>query len=175
MSMTCQCPCDVHDYYGDMVNAVEVISIQMNSIHHINRTIPPLPKGLGFLQGEKLPNGNFLVCGGLTGGLIVGGSRYFCNEDYLIYKNGSDMWDKVGKMKERRYLHSSVFINGRLFSCGGLDSNSKLISDHEAFTLNGKVKKKKSLPIALAGHTASKFDENKILVCGGRNEGVSGK
>ena len=69
--------CEVHDYYGEMVNAVEVLSIQMSSVHHINRTIPLLPKGLGFLQGEKLPNGNFLLCGGLTGGLIRGGSRFF--------------------------------------------------------------------------------------------------
>ena len=70
-------------------------------------------------------------------------------------------------MKEGRYAHSSVLLNGCLYSCGGVDSSNNQTSHHEVLNLDGRVEEKKELPIALWGHTANKLNDNQYIVIGG--------
>ena len=138
-----------------------MISIQKDSISRINSSIPSLPKVLWGLRGTQLPNGDLLVCGGVTGMGI---------SEYRHYKEGSNQWTKVGTMKGARSLHSSVWIDGRLLVTGGVNSSNKKTSYHEEFSFDGGVKERKELPIALYSHTATIFGQNGMIVSGGFNE-----
>ena len=116
------------------------------------------------LQGAKLPNGDLLVCGGNN-------VLRRTSAEYMLFKQGSNQWKKVGTMKRARWLHSSVCFDGDLFTIGGKDSfNTRIISHHEQFSFEGGTKDKKELPIALYGHTATIFDYHKMLICGGRDD-----
>ena len=138
---------------------VEVVSIKKDSISMINSTVPSLPKGLAGLRGTQLPNQDLLVSGGRTGDVM--------NDEYLRFSQDSNQWKKVGTMKKARGLHSSVLLNGCVYSCGGVDSSGRAISHHEVLKLDGIVEKKKELPIELACHTANKLNNNQYMVCGG--------
>ena len=131
----------------------------------INATIPPLPKRLGYLQGAQLPNQDLLVSGGYTGSVR--------NHEYLRFSQDSNQWKKIGTMKMARGAHSSVLLNGCVYSCGGLDSSDKNTSHHEVLTLDGRVVEKKELPFALRGHTANKLNDNQYMVIGGYDKNVS--
>ena len=148
---------------------VEVVSIKNDSISIINTTIPSLPKRLSTLQGTQLPNQDLLVSGG------DGLERDFwrLNDEYLRFSQDSNQWMKVGTMKKARHFHSSVLLNGCLYSSGGSDSSAKITSHHEVLTLDGRVEEKKELPIALLKHTANKLNENQYMVCGGEERNVS--
>ena len=141
------------------MNDVEVVSIKKDSISMINSTIPSLPKRLNSLRGTQLPNQDLLVSGGRTG--------YVMNDEYLRFSQDSNQWKKVGTMKMARYAHSSVLLNGCLYSCGGYDSPGNTISHHEVLNLDGRVSEKKELPIALGNHTANKLNNYEYMVCGG--------
>ena len=144
-----------------------MISFNKNSISHINSSIPSLPQGLAELSGTQLPNGDLLVCGGWTGFVV--------SNQYLHFKKDSNNWTKVGAMLMDRNWHSSVWIDGRLLTTGGLKEDHhwwrsgprKISSHHEEFSFDGGVKEMKEMPIALMGHTATIFDQNKMMVCGG--------
>ena len=97
--------------------------------------------------------------------MLVGGGK-----QYIVFKQGSNQWKKVGAMKRARSFLTSIFINGNLFTIGGVDSLHEAISHHEQFSVEVGAKERKRLPIALYGHTATIFDENKIIVCGGLDE-----
>ena len=125
----------------------------------INATIPALPKGLHCLRGTQLPNQDLLVTAGNT--------RSGCNDEYLRFSQDSNQWKNVGTMKMERYAHSSVLLNGCLYSCGGVDSSNNQTSHHEVLNLDGRVEEKKELPIALWGHTANKLNDNQYIVIGG--------
>ena len=141
---------------------VEMISIHKDSISHINSCIPILPKAMWGLGGSQLPNGDLIVCGGVSGY----GSYY----PYLHYKEGSNEWTEVGAMKGARSHHSSVWIGGRLLTTGGANNSNKKTSHHEEFSFDGGWKERKEMPIALYSHTATIFDQNKMIVSGGFNE-----
>ena len=104
-----------------------------------------------------------------------------CNDEYLYYKQGSNQWTKIGAMKNERRNHSSVWMDDCLLTTGGEDNvnrKSRLedwetIAHHEEFSLNGGVKDKKEMPIALKCHTATKFGHHKMIVCGGKGKSVS--
>ena len=144
-----------------------MITIGKYFLTHRARKVPSLPTRCNGLRGVQLPNGNLLVCGGggfdLIGSIVEGPA---CGE-YLLLKAHSDQWTNVGTMKVARKYHTSVFYDGCLYTTGGLDSLNNVISHHEAFSLNGDVKEKKDMPIALQGHTATIFDQHKMLICGG--------
>ena len=137
---------------------VEVISLVNNSLSLITRDIPKLPKGLWGLRGTKTPNGDLLLCGG--------GETWEdkCNE-YLLLKDGSDQWKRIGTSRTKRVYHSSVFIDGCLFTSGG--------TNHEEFSFERGVNEKKDMPIFLYGHSATIFGPGKLLICGGRDKNVS--
>ena len=142
-----------------------MVSIKKDSISIINSTIPSLPKGLGHLRGTQLPDQDLLVSGGYTGSVR--------NDEYLRFSQDSNQWKKVGTMKKARYAHSSVLLNGCLYSCGGWDSSSET-SHHEVLNLDGRVEEKKELPIPLTYHTANKLNDNQYMVIGGgRDKNVS--
>ena len=69
--------------------------------------------------------------------------------------------------------HSSVFIDGSLFTTGGTNSsnvsslNISYLSNHEEFSIEGGLKDRKEMPIALSGHTATAIGKHTILICGG--------
>ena len=155
------------DYEKDyMLKDVEVIAILNGSISYINKTIPSLPHHMDSLRGARLSNGNFLLCGG---------RRAFnqeMNNQYLHFQEGSSQWNKIGKMEKPRYDHSSVFMDGRLFTCGGWTSEDITTSHHEAFSLGVGVNKKKEMPLALRGHSANRIGQHKMLICGGLDEDV---
>ena len=148
-----------------------MLSIQTNSISQIDpanhSSITPLPKGLGWLRGTQLPSRDLLISDGCTGVLS--------SNEYLLYERKAKKWKKVGTMKNARDAHSSVFLNGCLFTCGGVITSGFLISPssfHEGFT-EKFPRKKKELPIPLAYHTATNLNENQFLVVGGWDQNVS--
>ena len=149
-----------------------MISIITDSIVLNDPVIPPLPKELAALGGTQLPNGDFLVCGGVfveeLEDPFSGESENFqdCSDEYLLYTNGSSQWTKVGTMKKKRYGHSSVLIEDRLHTVGGF-YNTKITSRHEQFSFDEGVKAMKEMPIPLEHHTATIFRKNKMIVCGG--------
>ena len=148
---------------------VEVVSIKSDSISIINTTIPSLPKGLNNLRGTTLPDHDLLVSGGY---LIGGNDDYLTFDEYLRFSQDSNQWKKVGTMKKARYAHSSVLLNGCLYSCGGVDSSDNETSHHEVLNLDGRVEEKKELPIKLKLHTANKLNENQYMVIGGLNSPI---
>ena len=127
----------------------------------INLGIPSLPKRLQRFGGAQLPNGDLLISGGGTF------SGY--NDEYIHYKSGSNYWKKVGTMKQARSGYSSVLIDGNLLTTGGryFDSSSKLLSNHEEFSINGGVRERTNMPIALESHAAAVFGKHTILISGG--------
>ena len=142
-----------------------MISIKKDSISHINSTIPSLPKGLCDLSGAQLPNGDLVVCGGR--------SRSGKSDEYLHYNHGSNIWTKVGTMITERTSHSSIWIEDCLLTTGGRNMVGKVTSCHEEFSFHGGFKERKKMPIPLNHHTATRFDQNKIIVCGGYDGRVS--
>ena len=152
----------------------EVISLKNDKISVINGKIPSIPKELERPQGIRLPNGDLLLSGGQK--CKNGSAIHGCSEKYLIHKKWSNEWIEVGKMMLPRQNHASILMNGVLYSCGGWDSSEyeETISHHEAFNLSEhEVKEMKNMPIALDGHTATKIDDNKYLIAGGRGNDVS--
>ena len=138
----------------------------------INSAIPSLPMGLGILAGAQLPNGDLMIsgrCGDTE-------SRY--NDSYYHYKKGSNQWKKVRTMKGARQGHSSVFIDGSLFTTGGHFVNYSSpsfgaqyhVSSHEEFSIKDGMKLRKEMPIGLSGHTATVFGKHTMLICGGMAE-----
>ena len=142
-----------------------MVSIKKDSISIINTTIPLLPKRLVHLQGTQLPNHDLLVSGGR--------SWSDRNGEYLKFDQASNQWKKVGTMKKARYAHSSVLLNGCLYSCGGIDSSHYATSHHEVLNLDGGIEEKRELPIALRYHTANKLNENQYMVIGGLDKNAS--
>ena len=135
---------------------------------HINSSISPLPKATLGLRGTQLPDGNLVVCGGSSASVK--------SDDYFHYKDGSNQWIQIGTMERARSAHSSVYMDGFLFTIGGLDSSgdpTKPLAHHEEFSIHGGVKERKTMPIALLDHTATVFSPHKMLVCGGWDEYVS--
>ena len=61
-------------------------------------------------------------------------------------------------MKWARAGHSSVLIDGNLLTTGGYDSSEKFVSKHEEFSIKGRVKEKKMMPIKLYNRAATLFD-----------------
>ena len=134
-------------------------------------------------KSEEMKIGSDLVvCGGDTGSSL--------SDEYLHYEDGSNHWTNVGTMKKARFSHSSVCIDGCLFTTGGCepllnvendldnvdvfspgrwldDEEWKTTSHHEVFSTEGGVKEKREMPIPLSGHTATIFGPHKIIVCGG--------
>ena len=134
--------------------------MKMDSVLLTTTTVVPLlPKGLVGLRGSQLPNHDLLVSGGDTGTVV--------NDEYLRFNHASNQWKKVGTMQNARYSHSSVLLNGYLYSCGGFYSPRKATSHHEAFSSDGVVNEKRELPIELSNHTANKLNESQYMVIGG--------
>ena len=141
---------------------IEEISIVNDSLFHVNTAVPSLPMKISGFRGAKLPSGDLLVCGGML-----------YSSQYIVLKNGSNQWKKVGTMKRARSHHSSTYVNGNLFTVGGIawPSYDKL-SHHEQFSFERGTKDRKELPIGLYGHTATVFNDHKMLICGGYDNRV---
>ena len=132
----------------------------------MDSTIPSLPKTLYGLTGTQIPNGDLLVCG----------ERIWSDDsnEYLHYKEGSNQWQKVGTMKTGRRGHSLVWIDDRLLTTGG-SNFSRIVSGNvashlEEFSFDGGAQQRKKMPIGLKYHTATVFDQHKMIVCGGVDE-----
>ena len=75
----------------------------------------------------------------------------------------------MGNMLWLRTNHSSVFMNGSIFSCGGIDLSPQ--EHHEEFRLEDKiVKERKRLPIKLLHHSATEIDQKRYMVVSGKPE-----
>ena len=142
----------------------------------INSIIPSLPTGLYRLAGSQLPNGDLMISGGCKNTY----SRY--NDGYYHYKNGSNQWQKVGTMNGAREGHSSVFINGGLFTTGGyfksridlgLWGSRYQLSSLEEFSIKDGMKLRKEMPVGLSNHSATVFGKHTMLISGGEDSGVS--
>ena len=143
-----------------------MISINKDSISHINSSIPSIPKKYYGFSGAQLPNRDLVICGGLD--------IYKSVYQYFHYKEGSNQWRKVGTMKKAIFDHSSVWIDGRFLTTGDdLQSSRKETSYHEEFSFVGGVKKRKKMLLPLRLHTSTTFDQNRMIVCGGRDRSVS--
>ena len=75
-------------------------------------------------------------------------------------------------MKKKIHGHSSVLIQDRLHTIGGI-YNKKISSSHEQFSFDEGVKEMKEMPLPLENHTATTFGRNKMIVCGGGTGDVS--
>ena len=139
-----------------------MISINKDSISHINSSIPSLPKELYDLRGAQLPDGSLVISGGHS---KLGGP----SDEYLHYKEGFNRWRYIGTIKKRRGGHSSVWIGGRLLTTG-VGLTGELISHHEESCFDGVVIERKEMPKALKFHTATTFDRNQMIVIGGTEE-----
>ena len=65
-----------------------------------------------------------------------------------------------------RTNHASVFKNGSIFSCGGINLDPQ--EHHEEFCWEDKVvRERKTLPIKLLYHSAAEIDQNRYMVMGG--------
>ena len=136
-------------------------------VSHLSPSIPPLPFYMSDLEHfsvTQLSNGDVL----LAGGVIRSCFSFDLSDKYLHYRKGSSQWEKVATMKTARYDHTSVLIDGYLFTAGGIDSFGDYKSDLEKFSFEGGVKEKKKMPIALKCHTATTFGNHKMLICGGQ-------
>ena len=82
------------------------------------------------MRGTSLPNGDLIVCGGDTGPTL--------SDEYLHYEDGSNHWTNVGTMKKARFSHSSVWIDGCLFTTGGCEllGNGEYDSERIRFRRN---------------------------------------
>ena len=75
----------------------------------------------------------------------------------------------MGNMLWLRTNHSSVFMNGSIFSCGGIDLSPQ--EHHEEFRLEDKlVKERKRLSIKLLHHSATEIDQKRYMVVSGKPE-----
>ena len=154
-----------------------MISISKDSCSQIKSSIPSLPKALCRAGGTRLPNDDLLISGGYTCSSV----NYHCPSSRMdgrryIYRHctdGSNQWKSVGTMKRRIFGHSSVSIDGSMFTTGGCDSSLFSISNHEEFSMTRGRTERKEMPIALSDHTATVFGKHTILICGGKNSEVS--
>ena len=149
-----------------------MISISKDSCSQINSSIPTLPKALCKAGGTQLPNGDLLISGGYNycSNRRMTGQRYI----FRHCKDGSNQWKRVGTiMKRPKYGHSSVFIDGSLFTSDGHTDRFSIISNHEEFSISRGIKERKEMPIALSDHTATVFGKDTILICGGLDSEVS--
>ena len=140
-----------------------MISINKDSISHINSSIPSLPMGCCGLSGAQLPNRDLVICGRDPYTKKIS----YTNNHYLHYKEGSNKWKKVETMKKEKFGHSSVWIDVLLTTGGMVVESRKGTSHHEVFSFKGGVKIGENMPIPLKFHTATIFDRNRIIVCGG--------
>ena len=102
--------------------------------------------------------------------LVCGGSTVsWASDAYIIFKQGFNVWKNFVTMWRARSFHSCTYINGHLYALGGLDSSQNAISHHEQFSFTGGPKDPRNLRIALYGHTATVFNNDKMLICGGRD------
>ena len=164
-----------HDNY---LKDVELILLRPESISIEKQSIPFLPIGLCVLGGVQLPNGDLLVCGGNT---VKEGWKYcegieatngWKNDEYLVLPRMSEEWISIGKMLEPRSNHSSIFINGSVFSCGGKDSGKNIFAHHEEFKLGESINARKELPLKLVGHTVEELDSSNYILIGGLDKNV---
>ena len=133
---------------------------------------------LHLTEPPKIVSIDLLISGGYTCrsgkyyGLnsIMMGRRYICR----YHKDGSNQWKRVGTiMKRPKYGHSSVFIDGSLFTSDGHTDRFSILSNHEEFSITRGIKERKEMPIALSDHTATVFGKDTILICGGLDSEVS--
>ena len=161
-----------------------MISILKDSMSLTNLGIPLLPKEMQILGGAQLPNGDLLITGGGPfEGPFPRGPFSSCNDisyEYFHYKDGSNQWKKVGTMKGVRVAYSSVSVDDSLLTTGGCDwqsnssgSISTILSNHEEFSINGGVKERTNMPIALKYHAAAVFGKHTILISGGLGDEVN--
>ena len=113
------------------------------------------------------------------------------NDEYLLLEKMGESWTTIGNMIETRSNHSTVFINGSVFSSGGKDSEKNIFAHHEEIKLhsftylwptklqsydprkNVIVKRvRKDMPMKLAGHNAVELDASKYILIGGLDKDV---
>ena len=152
---------------------IEVLELRKKFVTRIGLKIPDLPlelHGFRFLAFDfAISNGKLLLCGGRQSTLTY-------NYQYLILKKGEQTWSSMGSMLKPRAFHSSIVLNGSIFSCGGIEPHSISPFDHhEEFPLEDKnVRERKKLPSKLRFHSATEIDQNRYMVIGGKGQvGVS--
>ena len=187
-------------FNGNYMTDVEVISLKQESISLEQESIPCLPIGLCVFGGTRMPNGDLILCGGNTAKdgweycevSKVGAQDGWKNDEYLLLQKMGESWTTIGNMIEPRSNHSTVFINGSVFSSGGKDSEKNIFSHHEELKLHAstnlrpgsKLKShdprkmvivtrlRKDMPMKLVGHNAIELDASKYILIGGLDKNV---
>ena len=163
-------------------NDIEVLQLRQNLVTGIDWHIPNLPELSHSFQVARISNGAVLLCGGHNYDVNLENDDTTVDNynpptfnQYYIWKKGEPTWSPMGNMLVPRSSHSSVFMNGSIFSCGGWDHEPKILDHHEEFRLEDKiVRERKPLPIKLQYHSAKEIDQNRYMVMGGIGEvGVS--
>ena len=167
----------------------------LNSIYGtwpIRSYVPNVPESLEYFQGVQSPHGMILIYEGEEDDKGNENFEYdytfrasFRSDNrartsrkkkvgrYLILRKGEQKWSSLGRMLQPTSYHSSVFMNGSIFSCGGFVDYEANVQ-HEEFRIDDKIMvKKKPLPVALHGHTAEQIDKIRYMVIGGQPHSAS--
>ena len=154
---------------------IQVISIENDSVKHVNYALVSPLKRLCSLRGAQLTNGNLLVCGGVHPSACEHSNSYSVKYDeYLLLNFGSKKWNKIETMKNTTvFSHSSASLDGRLFTTGGQTIVGDASTYHRDFSFGEGVKERQQLPIALRNHTSTIYDQENMIICGGFNKKVS--
>ena len=150
---------------------IEVLQLRQNLVTRIDWQIPDMPVQSHGFQAAQISNSKLILCGGTNFK-----TRSLFNYEYFILEKGDRKWSSIGSMLKPRAYHSSVFMNGSIFSCGGIEPLGIIPHVcHEEFRLEDKIiKERKKLPIKLQYHSATEIDQNRYMVVGGIGQvGVS--
>ena len=153
-------------------NEIEVISLKNDTISQSGIRMPALPMPLKkLLLATKLPNGDIFLSGKPDSLLIYNsqkredygwcGTNYYNrpfpsdNDTYFVLKKGNYECKLMEQMYQEVHDHASVFVGGRIYSCGGTETfwrhqtgdwdwhkateDVRLKSEHLAFNLGGEI------------------------------------
>ena len=153
-------------------NGIEVLQLGQKLVTGIDWQIPNVPEKSHSFRATQTSTNTFLndkllLCGDHsydTSG--IDNCKVNFNQ-YLIVEKGEQILSSIGNMSWLRTNHSTVFMNGSIFSCGSTDRSPQ--EHHEEFRLEDKiVKERKRLPIKLLNHSATEIDQKRYMVTGGK-------
>ena len=120
-------------------NDIEVLQLRPKLVTRIDWQIPDMPVQSHGFQATRISNCNLILCGGISN-QTTSHWKY----KYFILEKGERKWSPIGSMLTPRAYHSSVFMNGSIFSCGGVEPRgvvSVYNEYHEEYRLGDKIVK----------------------------------
>lgn len=158
------------DSAGTPTNSVEIFNTAGSAV----QAAAPLPVARASHTATLLPNGFVLVAGGVS---TAGGAPL---NTTVIYNPNSDSWTAGPNMSAARADHTATLLaDGRLLLSGGsADGTGNATALCDLYSVGaggnfynpagGSLSAAASLGLARAGHSASRLQDGRVLVAGGR-------